>query len=92
VRTLALGVVLDLDNLAVRVNGGSLSFVVLNGALLVAEDSANGLHDGAVLNQTRGARRQQGSEEEVVARRDDDDIVVLGVEVLEETDGAPTRS
>lgn len=45
VRALALGVVLDLDNLAIRVNRGSLSFVVLNGTLLVAEDSADRLHD-----------------------------------------------
>ncbi|KAI6776735.1 hypothetical protein HG530_000680 [Fusarium avenaceum] len=58
--TLALSVVLDLDNLAIRVNGGSLSFV--------------------------------GGEEEVVARGDDDDVVVLGVEVLEETNRAPAGS
>jgi len=49
---LALGVVLDLDNLAVSVNGRSLSFVVLDGTLLVAEDSSNRLHDGAVLDKT----------------------------------------
>lgn len=48
----ALGVVLDLDNLAVRVHGGSLSFVVLDSTLLVAEDGANRLHDRAVLDET----------------------------------------
>ena len=56
----------------------------------MTEDGADGLHDGAVLNQTGGARGEKGGEEEVVAGGDDDDIVVFRVELLEEGDGTPT--
>ena len=51
---LDLGVVDDGDDLALRVNGRGIGFVVLDSALLVSQDGADRLHDGAVLN---GARR-----------------------------------
>lgn len=86
---LDLGLVLDLDDLAVGVDGAGLSLVELDGCLLVLEDGADGVHDGAVLDKSGGARGQEGREEEVVAGRDDDDVVVLGVELLEECDGTP---
>lgn len=86
---LDLGVVDDGHYLAVRVDRGGVGFVVLDGALLVADDGADRLHDGAVLDGARGARGQQRREEEVVARRDNHDIVVFGIELLEQGDGAP---
>lgn len=87
--TLDVGAVYDGNDLAIRVDAGGLGFVVVGSALLVAQDGANGLHDGTVLNETRGARGQQRGEEEVVAGRDDNDIVVFGIEVLEKSDRAP---
>ena len=50
----------------------------------MAEEVADGLHDGAVLDGAGGAGGQERGEEEVVARRDDNDIVVFGVEAFEE--------
>lgn len=86
---LDFGVVDNGDYLAVGVNGRGVGFVVLDGALLVADNGADGLHDGAVLDGAGGARGQQGREEEVVARRDDNDVVVFGIDLLEQGDGAP---
>jgi hypothetical protein len=86
---LDLRVVVNVDNPLLVVDLGGLGLVVLDGGLLVAQEVADGLHDGAVLNGADGARGQQRGEEEVVARRDDDDVVVLRVELLQQGDGAP---
>lgn len=88
--TLDLGVVVDVNDLLFVVNLCGFGFVELDGGFLVAEEVANRLHDGAVLDGTGCARGQERSEQEVVARRDDDDVVVFGVELLEKGDGTPT--
>jgi hypothetical protein len=99
VRNLGLGscaldlrIVENLDNLALRVNAGSFGLIELSSGLLVTEDSADRLHDGAVLDGTGSAGGQERSEQEVVARRDYDDIVVFGIELLEESNGAPASA
>jgi hypothetical protein len=89
---LDLRVITDVHQALLVVDLGSLGFVVLDGGLLVAQDVADRLHDGAVLDQASGAGWQQRGEEEEVARRDHDDIVVFGVEFLEQRDGAPSTS
>ena len=90
--TLDLGVVADVDDALLVVDLGGLGFVEFHVGLLLAQDVADGLHDGAVLDQTGGTRGQQGSEQEVVSGGDDDDIVVLSVELLEERNGTPSST
>ena len=58
----------------------------------MSQEVTDGLHDGSVLDGAGRAGGQEGREEEVIARRDDDDIVVIGVELLQEGDGAPARA
>jgi len=87
--TLDLGIVVDVNDLLFVVNLCGFGFVELDGGFLVAEEVANRLHDGAVLDCTGCARGQKRSEQEVVARRDDDDVVVFGIELLEKGDGTP---
>jgi hypothetical protein len=86
---LDLRLVVDVDDLLFVVNLCGFGFVELDGGFLVAEEVANRLHDGAVLDCTGCARGQKRSEQEVVARRDDNDVVVFGIELLEKGDGAP---
>lgn len=49
-----LGVVYDGDNLALSVDVGGLGLVEVGGTLLVAQDRADRLHDGAVLDEAGG--------------------------------------
>lgn len=82
--TLNLRVIADIHQALLVINLGSFGLVVLDGSLLVAQDVANGFHDGAMFNQAGGTGGQQGGEQEEIARRDDDDIVVFGIEFFEQ--------
>lgn len=49
--TANIGEVVDNNHTALVVNLGSVRFVELDARLLVADDVAQGLHDGAVLDR-----------------------------------------
>jgi hypothetical protein len=89
---LDLRVVVDVYNALLIVDLGGLGLVVLDGGFLVAQEIADRLHDGAVLDGAYGARGKEWSEEEVVAGGDDNDIVVFRIELLQERDGAPAST
>jgi len=85
--SLDLGIVADIHQTLLVVDLGGLGLVVLDGRFLVAQNVADRLHDGPMLDQTGRARGQQRGEEEKVARGDDDDIVVFRVELFQQRDG-----
>lgn len=54
------------------------------------DDSTNGLDKRSQFEGTDSGRGKHRCEQEVVGRRDNSDVVVIGVELLEESNTAPT--
>lgn len=88
--TLDFGVVADVHDTLLVVNLGRLGFVELDVGIFLASDVTDRLHNRAVFDQTRGAGRQQRGEKEVVTGGNDDDIVVLGIQLLQKGNRAPS--
>jgi len=74
-------VIINIHNLLCVVDLGSFSFIILDSSFLMAEEIADWLHDGPVLDGACCTGWEERCEKEVVSRRDDNDIVILFIQV-----------